>query len=142
MHHSSKILNGRLAAIVTTLRYGETVVVADAGLPVPAGVPTLELALTPGVPTTMQVVELLQHELVLSEVRIASQMAHANTALRQELVDLFSATDLLREVDHVEGIENELTRAKLVIQTAEMTPYGNVVLVGGLAFFDMTMAQS
>ena len=79
---------------------------------------------------------------MLTEVRIAIQMRHANTTVRQQLVDLFSDTDLLREIDHVEGIESALANAKLIVQTGETTPYANVVLVGGLDFFDMSMTEA
>jgi D-ribose pyranase len=142
MHTTSKILNGRLAAVVATLRHGETIVVADAGLPVPDGVETLDLAVTPGLPRTLQLVQLLKEQLVLTEVRIASQMRHANNDVREQLVDLFAGTELLHEVDHVDGIESELVNTKLVVQTGETTPYGNVVLVGGLDFFDMSLAET
>jgi D-ribose pyranase len=142
MHTTSKILNGRLAAAVATLRHGESIVIADAGLPVPDGVATLDLAVSPGLPGTMQLVQLLKEQLVLTEVRIATQMRHANATVRQQLVDLFSDTDLLREIDHVEGIESALANAKLIVQTGETTPYANVVLVGGLDFFDMSMTEA
>jgi D-ribose pyranase len=140
MHRTSTLLNGRLASIVTTLRYGETIVVADAGLPVPRGTETLDLALVPGLPSTRQVVSALKDNLILLEIRIASEMATANQALRREIIELFSGTDLVKEVGHVEGIESQLASARLVVQTGETTPYGNVVLVGGLEFFDISMA--
>lgn len=140
MHRTSTLLNGRLAAVVTTLRYGEAIVVADAGLPVPAGTETLDLAIVPGLPSTTQVVSALRDNLVLLEVRIASEMAAVNQTLRRELLDLFAGTELIREVGHVEGIESRLGSARLVIQTGEVSPYGNVVLVGGLDFFDISMA--
>ena len=77
----------------------------------------------------------------LLEVRIATEMTSANKDLRRALLDLFDGTDLVREVGHVEGIESQLPSAKLVVQTGEVTPYGNVVLVGGLEFFDLSMAE-
>jgi D-ribose pyranase len=140
MHRKSTLLNGRLASVVTTLRYGESIVVADAGLPVPRGTETLDLAVVPGLPSTRQIVSVLKDNLVLLEIRIAAEMATANQGLRQEIIELFSGTDLVKEVGHVEGIESQLASARLVVQTGEGTPYGNVVLVGGLEFFDIAMA--
>ena len=140
MHKTSTLLNGQLASVVTTLRYGEAIVVADAGLPIPAGIPSLDLALTPGLPSTLQVVSALRDNLVLLEVRIASEMAPVNARVRQGVLDLFAGTDLVKEVPHVDGIEAVLASARLVVQTGEVTPYGNVVLIGGLEFFDLSMA--
>jgi len=142
MHRTSQILNGRLAAVVATLRYGEEIVVADAGLPLPQGVEILDLALRPGLPRVLDVIDLLRSELVLSEVRIAAEMSHANASVRSQILERFADTELVVEVDHVEGVEARLPHAKLVIQTGETTPYGNVVLVGGLDFFDLSMAEA
>jgi D-ribose pyranase len=140
MHKTSTILNGQLASVVTTLRYGEAIVIADAGLPVPPSTPSLELGLVPGVPSTLDVASALRDNLVLLEVRIAREMAEVNSRLRRGILDLFEGTDLVKEVAHMDGIEAVLASARLVIQTGEVSPYGNVVLLGGLDFFDISMA--
>ncbi len=140
MHRNARILNGRLAEVITTLRYGESIVVADAGLPLPAGTPTIDLALVPGQPTTRQVVAAIKGDCVVLEVRIASQASTVNPGLRTDMLALFDGLDVVREVDHMEGIEAELTRTRMVVQTGEVSPYGNVVLIGGLDFFDISMA--
>jgi D-ribose pyranase len=140
MHRSSTLLNVQLSAVVTGLRFGERIVVADAGLPVPRGVPTLDLALTAGLPTVPDVVRVLREALVIEEAWVAEEMSKVNGESRAKVAQLFDGTDLLRDVPH-QDIEDSLPAAKLIVQTGDVTPYGNVVLVGGLDFFELGMAD-
>lgn len=55
MLKTSPLLNGRLTAVLTTLRHGEKVVIADAGLPAPEGVERLDLAVARDVPSLADV---------------------------------------------------------------------------------------
>ncbi len=141
MQRGSRLFNQQLSAVVTGLRFGEVIVVADAGLPVPPGVATLDLALTDGVPSVRDVVGVLRQELVIEEVVVAAEMRVVNpsvTAAVQELIVDEGIT--LREIPH-DDIEAMLPQAKLIVQTGETTPYGNVLLSGGLDFFALGMAD-
>lgn len=140
MHRTSPLLNVQLSAVVTGLRFGERIVIADAGLPVPAGVPTLDLAVTAGMPTVPDVVRVLRDSLVIEEAWVAEEMSKVNAASRAAVGDVFDGTELLRDVPH-QAIEDSLGTCKLVVQTGDVTPYGNVVLVGGLDFFQLGMAD-
>lgn len=140
MHRSSTLLNVQLTAVVTGLRFGERIVVADAGLPVPPGVPTLDLAITAGLPTVPDVVSALRESLVIEAAWVAEEMSKVNGESRAKVAELFEGTDLLQDVPH-QDIEDSLPTAKLIVQTGDVTPYGNVVLVGGLDFFQLGMAD-
>lgn len=137
MLKSTPLLNGRLAAVLTTLRHGELVVIADAGLPVPDGVECLDVAIAQGVPELAAVLPPLRDATVLEEVLVARDMQRVNPERRATVAEVFG-DELVREVPH-EEIEAMLPQAKLIVQTGECTPYANVVLVGGVSFFDMGM---
>ena len=140
MHRSSTLLNVQLSAVVTGLRFGERIVIADAGLPVPPGVPTLDLAITAGLPTVPDVVRALRESLVIEAAWVAEEMSKVNIESRDKVAELFEGTELLQDVPH-QDIEDSLPTAKLIVQTGDVTPYGNVVLVGGLDFFQLGMAD-
>lgn len=141
MQRGSRLFNQQLSAVVTGLRFGELVVIADAGLPVPAGVPTLDLALTDGVPSVRDVLGVLSDELVLHEVVVAAETRVVNVSVTGAVQELVVARGIgLREVPH-DDIEEMLPTAKLIVQTGETTPYGNVLLFGGLDFFELGMAD-
>ncbi|AWB94294.1 D-ribose pyranase [Agromyces badenianii] len=139
MQRGSALLNQQLSAAVTGLRFGEIIVIADAGLPVPAGVATLDLALTNGIPSVDAVVRVLKEELVIEEVIIAAEMRKVNPTVSATVDEVFTGTRV-RELPH-DDIEELLPTARLIVQTGETTPYGNVLLVGGLDFFALGMAD-
>ena len=88
----------------------------------------------------IDVVAALKDNLVIEEVRIAQEMQAVNQEQRALVHELFAAEDRVKDVPH-ETIEAELHEAKLIVQTGETTPYGNVVLVGGVGFFELGMAD-
>lgn len=45
------ILNSDIAKVLADLGHTDTIVIGDCGLPVPAGVPKIDLALKPGTPS-------------------------------------------------------------------------------------------
>lgn len=139
MQRSSTLFNQQLSAVVTGLRFGEIIVVADAGLPVPNGVPTLELALTTGIPSVKDVITVLQKELVIDEVIVAAELRKVNPSVSAAVDEVF-ADAKVRDIPH-DDIEAMLPTVKLIVQAGETTPYGNVLLVGGLDFFTLGMAD-
>jgi D-ribose pyranase len=62
----------RLAALVAGLGHTETIVVADAGLPVPPGVEVVQLAVTRGVPPFLAVLDAIAGELVVEAATVAT----------------------------------------------------------------------
>ena len=51
------ILHAELSGLVAAMGHGDTLVIGDAGLPVPPGVRCIDLAVSPGVPRFQQVVD-------------------------------------------------------------------------------------
>lgn len=140
MLKTTPLLNGRLTAVLTTLRHGEMVVIADAGLPAPDGVERLDLAIAQGVPSLADVLPPLRDGTVLEEVLVAADMQRVNPQRRALVAEVFGDA-VVREIPHLE-LERLLPQAKLIVQTGECTPYANVVLVGGVSFFDMGMVET
>ncbi|MBN9611794.1 MAG: D-ribose pyranase [Actinobacteria bacterium] len=141
MRAKSTLFNQRLAAVVTGLRFDELIVIADAGLPVPPGVETLDLALTHGKPSVADVLAVLVDELVIHEVIVAEETGRINPTVTAAVEQLTRPAGItVRAIPH-DDIEVLIRRAKLVVQTGETTPYGNVVLAGGLDFFELGIAD-
>jgi D-ribose pyranase len=59
------ILNPRLLALLAGAGHGDIIVVADSGLPIPNMVEVVDLSLTCGVPSFLQVLDAVQQTLVL-----------------------------------------------------------------------------
>ncbi len=126
------ILQHELSAVIARLGHTDTLVVADAGLPIPPGVQRIDLAVSAGVPSFMQVLRPLLAEIAVESVVFAGEMRSASPVLFAELQALLGAIPV-KEVPHAEF--KQLTQpARAIVRTGEFTPYANIILVAGVAF--------
>lgn len=120
------ILNAELAHVVATLGHGQMLVVGDAGLPVPPGVPCIDLAVSLGVPRFWDVLDAVLTEMEVERAVIASEAGSA-------VVAAFEARFPVEAVSH-EALKKMSEGAVAVVRTGEVVPYTNVVLVSGVPF--------
>jgi D-ribose pyranase len=128
----SGILNQPIAAVIAGMGHTDTLVVADAGLPIPAVPARIDLALTPGRPAFLDVLAAVLGDLKVERAVVARELLSASpdtyTALRELLGDIPITT-----VPHAE-FKQQTHAAKAVIRTGEFTPYANIILVAGVVF--------
>ena len=79
------ILNHELSDLIARLGHTDTLVIADAGLPVPPGVQRIDLAISGGVPSFMQVAPILE-DLAVELVIIASEQRGVSPGFHEELL--------------------------------------------------------
>ena len=124
------ILNAQLAGALARLGHTDTLVVCDAGLPIPPGPEVVDLAFKLGVPAFETVLLGILEELVIEDAiaaeEIETQNPRSHDLVKAPLPDL-------RLVPH-EELKRMVAGAKLVVRTGEATPYSNVVLSCGVPF--------
>ena len=69
----TKLLNAALSHLVAQLGHNDTIVVGDAGLPVPPGVPCIDLAVMRGLPRIDLVLEALESEMQVERMVLATE---------------------------------------------------------------------
>ncbi|MFY4775818.1 D-ribose pyranase [Metabacillus sp. RGM 3146] len=126
------ILNSNIAKVLSDFGHTDTIVIADAGLPVPDGVHKIDLALTAGTPSFQDVVHAVASDMVIEKVTIASEIEHANPAAKAFLDSFFTNTDI-ETVSH-EELKRLSKDVKAIIRTGEITPYANCILHAGVIF--------
>lgn len=125
-------LNSHISKILADLGHTDTIVIADVGLPIPADVPKIDLALTLGVPSFQDVVDLLVEDMVIEKVTVASELATDNQETSQYLKDRFKEIPI-EECSH-EQFKLLTQKAKVIIRTGEAKPYANCILQAGVYF--------
>lgn len=125
------VLHRELAALIASLGHGDAIVIADSGLPVPPGVPCIDLAVTQGVPPFMPVLETILFEMVV-ERAVMAQEVQTNEALLQAVASRLKPVNV-QMVSH-DQLKELSQRARAVIRTGEWTPYANVILYSGVPF--------
>ncbi|MET3944130.1 D-ribose pyranase [Corynebacterium mucifaciens] len=117
------ILNAQLARAINGLGHTDTFAVADCGLPIPAGVEVIDLALVFGVPRFHDVVRAILDEVVVEAAVVAKQAPG----------DVASLVDDPQLVDH-DDLKRALADCKFVVRTGETTPYANIIFRSGVPF--------
>ncbi|MEU1800678.1 D-ribose pyranase [Streptomyces sp. NPDC019937] len=127
------ILNRHLSAGIALLGHTDTVMVCDAGLPIPSSGPVVvDLAFRAGVPSFEQVLTGLLDELV-TEGAVAAQEVSEHNPAAMALLDACFPYPALDLVSH-EELKSRTATAKLVVRTGEARPYANVLLRCGVPF--------
>jgi D-ribose pyranase len=126
------LLNKDLSEVIASLGHRDTLVIADAGLPIPAGVRRIDLAIIPHLPRFMDVVRAVLGELQVEEAVIASEMADRSPQLLAELQEALGEAPITSTIH--ENFKLQTARARAVVRTGEFTPYANVILIAGVVF--------
>lgn len=126
------VLNHRLSEVIATMGHTDSLVLADAGLPVPPGVERIDLAVSAGVPALLDVARAVATELQVERLIVASELVSRNPGLPDEIAALFPGATVDR-VPH-EDFKALTAKARAVVRTGECTPYANVILVSGVTF--------
>lgn len=124
------ILNEPLAGALAGLGHTDRIVVGDCGLPRPAGVRVVDLALTFGVPRFAEVIDALAAELEVEKIVVARETGEVNPAVLALLVGHFGEPEWTSH----EELKAESGRAQLFIRTGEATAFANVILQCGVPF--------
>jgi len=126
------LLQSDLSYIIATLGHLDMLVIADAGLPIPAETVRIDLALTQGVPGATQTLKVVLDEMKVEKAILAEEVKDRNPKF------LADVQELLPDVPVEFVAHSELKRmtlsARAVVRTGEFAPYANVILVSGVVF--------
>lgn len=126
------MLNSHISKILADLGHTDIIVVADVGLPIPEGVPKIDLALKLGVPSFEEVVDSIVEDMEIEKVIIAEEIKTDNKETLQYINRKFS--DCLIESMTHEQFKSLTQKAKAVIRTGEAKPFANCILQSGVHF--------
>jgi D-ribose pyranase len=129
----SGLLHAELNRLIAAMGHTDTLVIADVGLPVPPGVPCIDLAVLPGMPSFAQVFEAIYAELAVEAATFAQEIHAHNPALQRLSERLGGENVIVDKVSH-EVFKQRCAQARAVVRTGETAPYANVILHAGVTF--------
>lgn len=134
------LLNAPLSHAVARMGHTDTLVVCDAGLPIPSGPERIDLAVTAGLPGFLDTLRVTLGELWIERVTIATEMesvapalARATRALVEEVAVKRGIVVPVDLVSH-EEFKRRTAAATAIVRTGERTPYANIILHSGVPF--------
>ena len=126
------ILNAKLAGCIAALGHMDLFMIGDAGMPIPPGVPVVDLVVTAGVPTFKQVVDAVLDEAVVEGYTIAEEIQDKNQELLAYIREkLPEAEETMITHAQLKAMSKDV---RFAVRTGEFTPYPNIILRAGVAF--------
>lgn len=123
------MINRDIAGHLARFGHTDLLVIADCGLPVPSGVPCVDLAYRIGEPSFEAVLDAVLEDFEAEAAFLAQEISEANKELEMRMQQRLDC----RFVSH-EELKNMSQNAKLIIRTGEASPYANVILQSGVIF--------
>ncbi|MET0332372.1 MAG: D-ribose pyranase [Dyella sp.] len=127
------LLHAELNRVIAAMGHTDTLVIADVGLPIPPGVPCIDLAVLPGLPSFTQLFEAVWAELAVEAVTVASEIHARNPAMVALSERLKGEGVPLTEVAHTQ-FKQHCAKAYAIVRTGETSPYCNMILHAGVTF--------
>jgi len=124
---TSGLIHAELVAALTGLRHTDLFAVSDSGLPVPKGVPVIDLGISYGFPGFEPVLDL-----ILSEVTVEAAWGSRDvTTENPDTATLLNDRLHAELIDH-EDFKRRIADCRFVVRTGEAQPYANVLLRAGV----------
>ena len=106
--------------------------IGDAGMPIPPGVPIVDLVLTAGVPTFEQAMDAILDEAVVEGYTIAEEIVENNPRLLAYIREKLPGVEETM-ISHTD-LKAMSAGVRFAVRTGEFTPYPNIILRAGVAF--------
>ena len=126
------LINSELSYAIATLGHMQTLVVADAGLPIPPETERIDLALTKGVPGAVETLKVILEEMQIEKIILAEEVKTHNPQFLNAVKKLLPGVPMEFETHTI--FKSLTSDARAVVRTGEFSPYANVILVAGVVF--------
>ncbi|QIL45921.1 D-ribose pyranase [Vagococcus coleopterorum] len=128
----TKVINSDISRVISQMGHFDKLSIGDAGMPVPMSVEKIDLAVTHGLPTFMDVLKNVLEELEVQRIFLAEEIKTANPNILAEIKETLPTTEIIF-YPH-EEMKRDLNNCHAFIRTGEVTPYANVVLESNVVF--------
>lgn len=130
---SKGTLNPNMARVLTSTGHTDTLVVTDAGLPIPQEIERVDFALKPFTPKFLEVLDEVLDALIVEKIILAEEIKTISPEMNGEILKRFSDDIEIEYIPHVE-FKRQTSNCRAALRSGEFTPYANVILVAGVAY--------
>lgn len=128
----TQVINSDISRVISQMGHFDTLSIGDAGMPVPRETEKIDLAVSNGIPSFLQVLDNVLTELEVQRVYLAEEIKEQNPAQLEAIKERFPETEIVF-IPHAE-MKQDLHKCHAFIRTGEMTPYSNIILESGVTF--------
>ncbi|GAB6108696.1 D-ribose pyranase [Fusibacter bizertensis] len=127
-----KLLNSDLVSTIAKMGHTDQITIADAGLPIPNHVKRIDLAVTKGLPSFLEVLKVAASEMLIEKVILAEEILTENPSIYETVKQLFADVEI-SFLSH-EDFKKLTNESKAIVRTGECTPFANIILQSGVNF--------
>ncbi|MDR1832602.1 MAG: D-ribose pyranase [Fusobacteriaceae bacterium] len=123
------ILNRDIAAEMAKLGHTDRLLIADAGLAIPAATKVIDLSLEENVPTAIEVLKAVLKHFSVEKIILSKATEAVSPTRKKDFLACFTEELPLEEFEHP-VFRDELTKTvKFAIRTGDFTANSNIILV-------------
>lgn len=126
------LLNHPISSVIAGMGHTDELVIADAGLPIPASTQRIDLALTENMPTVLDTLRTILQELQVEKAVVAKEISTVSPQILDNIKELLG--DVPIETMPHEDFKKRTAGAKAVIRTGDFSAYANIILISGVVF--------
>lgn len=126
------IMNADVSNVISKMGHTDMITIADSGLPIPSDTKRIDLSIKQGLPSFIDVLDMVLTELEVEEIVLAEEIKEKNEDVLKNILDRFE-NKKITWISH-EEFKILTKESKAVIRTGECSPYANVILKSGVIF--------
>lgn len=134
MRRNNGTLNSQLSRVISEVGHTDQLVVTDAGLPIPPHVERVDLALRKGVPSFLEVLEVILDEVSVESALLSDEIRTTSPDMLYEIEIHLRRLKVVRSfVPHVE-FKATTSNCRAAVRSGEFTPFANIILTAGAVY--------
>ncbi len=129
------MLNSHVSQAIATMGHFDLLTVNDAGMPIPNDDRRIDLAVTKGLPSFIDVLAAVLDELKIQKIYLAEEIKTHNAAQLKQIKALVNQDVEIAFIPHSEMkayLSHPLNKGN--IRTGEITPFSNIILESNVTF--------
>jgi D-ribose pyranase len=124
------MINGQIDSALTRQGHMDLMMVVDAGFPCPDHVELIDIALSAGVPSVLDVLAELRKVHSVEKVVMAEDTRQHNPSFFRKVARVFGNGVAVEVIPHAD-LKRRSHEVKTIVRTGDFTAWGNVMLVSG-----------
>lgn len=134
MRSNHGTLNAQLARVICETGHTDRIVVTDAGLPIPAAVERVDLAIRENLPRFLDVLDVVLDELAIEGAVLSEEMKTASPDMLQDVSKRLLSRGVRPSFLSHEDFKAAAGSARAAVRSGEFTPFANVLLTAGVVY--------
>ncbi|MWN31319.1 MULTISPECIES: D-ribose pyranase [unclassified Gilliamella] len=138
--YKGQLFNSEIIRVLSQMGHTDQIAIGDAGLPIDKDTPRIDLALTYGLPSFIQVFQTVSQDMQIEKIILAEEIIERNPDVHRQILEQIKNIEVIQnnrvEIVYIshEKLKLRTHQCKAVIRTGECTPFANIILQSGVIF--------